>query len=201
MSHAVVTVEIDQKQRIDLALPLDIPNQALAPALAQALELPAQEKETYLLSVKTEEGIVQLSPSATLGEAGILDGFILLLQRREGAPPLRDTGGRALLRAETGETFPLEADSILIGRKDLRRGWLVDIDLSPFDAGKITSRKHARITRQGGKYFIADLASVNGTRLNGQRLPTDEKHALQDGDVLEFGRGGVRLTFRAGGGN
>jgi len=47
------------------------------------------------------------------------------------------------------------------------------------------SRRHARLTFQGGKYVIEDLGSTNGTFINGQRLAGP--HVLKSGDVVAFG--------------
>lgn len=47
------------------------------------------------------------------------------------------------------------------------------------------SRRHARLTFQGGKYVIEDLGSTNGTFINGQRLAGP--HVLKPGDVVAFG--------------
>jgi hypothetical protein len=196
MSHAVITVEISPKKRVDFALPLNVPNQVLAPALAKLLELSEDEDKSYLLFVKTEDGIVRLAMNTTLGEAGVLDGFILQLQCRKGLPAISETSAEAFLQAESGEVFSLGSASILVGRQDAKRGIFVEIDLKPFDIGKTISRRHAKIEHIGDEYALTDLGSVNGTRVNGDRLPANEPHLLKSGDVIEFGRGVMDLTFR-----
>ena len=195
MTFAVVTFEIDSKQRVDLALPLNVPNQVLAQELVKALELPEPKDFTYLFSVKTEDGIVRLSSNTTLGEAGILDGFVLQLQRQEGAPTVEDTEGKAFLQAESGETFSLNSISTMIGRKDVKRGVMVDVDLAPFDLGKIISRRHAVIELRQDQFAVIDQGSVNGTWLNNERLDPKKAFTLKDGDVLVFGRDGVQMKF------
>ena len=196
MSHAIVTVEVPAKERVDLALPLNIPNQVLAPALAQALDLPENGKGIYLLSVKTADGIIRLSGDVTLGDAGVLDGFILQLQQREVKTSGRgDVETRTFLQSESGEIFHLNTSKVVIGRKDVKRGLLVDLDLAPYDTGRVVSRRHAWIEKRGNGFFIIDLASTNGTKVNGKRLASREAHHLEDGDVIEFGRNGVKLTF------
>ena len=52
------------------------------------------------------------------------------------------------------------------------------------------SRKHARIVKEGGRYFIVDLKSSNGTFLNEMRV---KKSALNYGDRIRSGS-----TARAG---
>ena len=53
------------------------------------------------------------------------------------------------------------------------------------------SRQHAMIRRQGGGYWLYDLASSNGSYLNGHRVIDGEK--LRDGDVIRIG--GSNFTF------
>jgi len=195
MSHAVITVEISQKDKVDLALPLNVPNKVLAPSLAKLLKLSEEEDKSYLLSVKTVDGVVRLGINTTLGEAGVLDGFILQLQRRKGVQIQSETSAKALLQAESGEVFALASNSTLIGRQDAKRGIFVEIDLKPFDLGKSISRRHAKIECKGEKYSLVDLGSVNGTSVNGSRLPANEPYSLKNGDLIEFGRGVMGLTF------
>jgi DNA-binding winged helix-turn-helix (wHTH) protein len=54
------------------------------------------------------------------------------------------------------------------------------------------SRCHARIRVENGQATLEDLASKNGTHLNGQRLSTPEP--LHDGNEIRLG--GIALTFR-----
>jgi DNA-binding winged helix-turn-helix (wHTH) protein len=54
------------------------------------------------------------------------------------------------------------------------------------------SRHHARIRVENGQATLEDLASKNGTHLNGRRLSTPEP--LQDGQEIRVG--GITLTFR-----
>ena len=55
------------------------------------------------------------------------------------------------------------------------------------------SRRHALIRREGGKFVIHDLGSMNGTFVNGQQL--DAPYAVSVGDTIEVG--GTRLLVRA----
>jgi predicted component of type VI protein secretion system len=75
-----------------------------------------------------------------------------------------------------GAVYPLEGDQLIIGR-DATTGVAID------DAE--VSRKHARLTFQGGKYVIEDLGSTNGTFVNGQRLVSST--VLKPGDVVSLG--------------
>lgn len=53
------------------------------------------------------------------------------------------------------------------------------------------SRRHARITVDGGRATIRDLGSKNGTLVNGE--PVEGDRELADGDELAIGR--ARMTF------
>ena len=75
-----------------------------------------------------------------------------------------------------GVTFPLEGDQLIIGR-DASNG-------VPINDAEI-SRKHSRLSFQGGKYVLEDLGSTNGTFVNGQRLAGPV--VLKPGDVVSLG--------------
>jgi len=75
-----------------------------------------------------------------------------------------------------GVTFPLDGDQLTIGR-DASNGVAIN------DAE--VSRKHSRMSFQGGKYVLEDLGSTNGTFVNGQRLSGPV--VLKPGDVVSLG--------------
>lgn len=54
------------------------------------------------------------------------------------------------------------------------------------------SRRHAQVVVTNGEATVEDLASKNGTRVNGQ--PVVEKVALRDGDQIEVGT--TTMTYR-----
>ncbi len=53
------------------------------------------------------------------------------------------------------------------------------------------SRRHARIVREGNRFKLIDQ-SINGTYVNGQRVP---ETYLKDGDVITFADGGPKVSF------
>jgi pSer/pThr/pTyr-binding forkhead associated (FHA) protein len=75
-----------------------------------------------------------------------------------------------------GETFPLEGDQLVIGRDASNSIAINDAEIS---------RKHSRLSFQGGKYVLEDLGSTNGTFVNGQRLAGPV--VLKPGDVVSLG--------------
>jgi len=54
-------------------------------------------------------------------------------------------------------------------------------------SGRTVSRRHARLWFEGGRWYLADMQSANGTLLNNMRLQPNQAVALNDGDVINFG--------------
>ncbi|MFW6107950.1 MAG: sigma 54-interacting transcriptional regulator [bacterium] len=77
-----------------------------------------------------------------------------------------------------GRSWPLEGESITIGRDRSNDVWLHD---------DTVSRAHARVEFDGTIWSAADLGSRNGTRVNGERVtraPLSHMDRLQLGDVV-----------------
>jgi pSer/pThr/pTyr-binding forkhead associated (FHA) protein len=95
--------------------------------------------------------------------------------------------------AETEEVFYFAAPAV-IGRFDPSVG-PVDIDLGNIPEGTYVSRKHAKITEEGGVYKVTDLGSSNGTYLlrNGDFERVEESEIV-DGEEIALGN--ARFVFR-----
>ncbi len=88
-----------------------------------------------------------------------------------------------------GKQFPVHGEEAYIGRWDADGGIFPDVDLDADDPEAKISRRHARIVRQSGQYYVEDLGSTNGTFINrGRRLLPGDRHALNDGDELIIGK-------------
>jgi pSer/pThr/pTyr-binding forkhead associated (FHA) protein len=75
-----------------------------------------------------------------------------------------------------GTVYALDGDLISIGRDSSN-------DITVNDAE--VSRRHSRLTFQGGKYVLEDMGSTNGTFVNGQRLTGPR--VLKSGEVVSLG--------------
>lgn len=64
---------------------------------------------------------------------------------------------------------------------------LIGRNVTPCLTGnRYIGREHARIISRNGKYYVYDLGSINGTRLNGRKLKKGTEAELSHGDVLEL---------------
>src|SRR5437879_1252057 len=76
---------------------------------------------------------------------------------------------------EAGREFVFEQSSVVIGRTS-------ECDVVLYDPG--VSRKHARIFAEGEGWFVEDMGSSNGTKVNGSII---KKKQLSDGDAVSLG--------------
>ncbi len=80
-----------------------------------------------------------------------------------------------------------------IGRRDAAQRLYPEIDLADYDRG-VASRNHALIIEQDGVHMLEDLASLNGTALNGKIVPAHQPQRLRPGDRIRIGE--VEIEFR-----
>jgi len=110
------------------------------------------------------------------------------------APQQAEASGYFISKA-SGNVFPVFKSDALIGRYDSVTGMTPDVDLTQEDAARNISRRHARIVTKDGQHFVAEeIGTMNGTFLNGQKLPTGVLTPIHDGDDLTLCR--LALTFR-----
>lgn len=97
--------------------------------------------------------------------------------------------------AAVGAEFGLSSEESNIGRWDADNGIFPDVDLDAHDPEAKVSRRHARIIRENGRYWVEDLGSTNGTFVNrGRRLIPGSRQPLGDGDEIIVGK--TFLRFR-----
>ncbi len=106
--------------------------------------------------------------------------------------------GRYDIETEVVEGLHLERDAVvvlpdahevLIGNFPLVIGRAADCNIVLHDQN--VSRRHAEIRKRDSNYFVKDLGSTNGTRVNGDHV---KEQRLGDGDQIQVGS--TVLQFR-----
>ena len=83
-----------------------------------------------------------------------------------------------------GSRFLLDSALTEVGRRPDSDIFLDDVTVS---------RRHAEFYRQGGKFAVRDVGSLNGTYVNRERI---EEVALNGGDEVQIGK--FRMVFLQG---
>ncbi len=115
------------------------------------------------------------------------------------AAPIPVSGAQINLHIiRTGQIIPLEGRTdYTIGRVSDGQSILPDVDLSPFDAYTHgVSRLHATFRIRKDGYYIEDLGSSNGTRINNNKIPPLVEQSIQHGDVISLGRFKIQALIR-----
>jgi predicted component of type VI protein secretion system len=95
----------------------------------------------------------------------------------------------------TGNVFPVFSNEALLGRFDSVTGQSPEVDLTKEDQSRNISRRHARLVIKDGKFFVAEeIGTMNGTFLNGKKIPTGVLTPIKDGDELTLCR--LVLNFK-----
>lgn len=165
--------------------------------------------EEALYSLRQKGSGKSLDPEKPLEQQGITSGAELTFTRDRRAP-VRDAvvGGGAsrvvllsqrkpmLIEDVTRRTFEILFQPAIIGRPDHTNPASVEmlaVNLEPFEGAKSVSRYHARLTEEGGNYYLESLAEHNPAYLNGSIVRMGEKRRLEQNDRIRVGQ--ISLTF------
>jgi pSer/pThr/pTyr-binding forkhead associated (FHA) protein len=98
-------------------------------------------------------------------------------------------GPHRLVHLRSGmEFFLAPGAETTVGRNDPVTGIHPEVDLTPVDGQRSTSRRHAKVYRRGNKFFVAEeIGTMNGTFVNGTRIETGVPAEIKDGDEVRFG--------------
>jgi hypothetical protein len=79
--------------------------------------------------------------------------------------------------------------TVTLGRSDNRTNYRPDLDLTRYGGHAAgVSRQHARLYIEDGMLKVMDLKSINGTFLNGSRLPPLQARIVRNEDELQLGK-------------
>ena len=110
-------------------------------------------------------------------------GTVAAAEHFEAGPVPSGASVRVLRGFYEGLEVPIDRDWMVIGR-----GRSADFVI----AEPTISRAHAAIGYDGEQFFMQDLGSTNGTRVNGDR---EARVALSDGDELQLGKLRLRVCL------
>jgi hypothetical protein len=110
--------------------------------------------------------------------------------------PLRPAILRVIEPVRAAWEMPVARSPMLLGRASEAEGYHPDFDMTFYDDGDYVSRRHARITRGQGGYFVADTGSSNGTTLNRQPLVPNRAYLLHNGDRIQVGLVVIQFWLR-----
>lgn len=110
--------------------------------------------------------------------------------------PVRPAILRVVAPVRAHWEMPVARSPMMLGRASEAEGYEPDFDMTFYDEGDYVSRRHARITKGRGGYFIADLDSSNGTTVNEQRLAPRKARLLHNGDRIQVGLVVIQFWLR-----
>ena len=113
----------------------------------------------------------------------------------EGTMPSTARARAYFVAKESGKIYPVHKDEVLIGRYDSVTGHRPEIDLTDEDDNRNVSRRHARLLYKDNTHYIAEeIGTMNGTYINGNRIPTGVLTPINDGDEVTLCR--VPVIFK-----
>ncbi|MFM9276823.1 DUF6382 domain-containing protein [Paenibacillus jiagnxiensis] len=150
------------------------------------------KSEYQPFSVQEEDGDGSFETYDDVPEYSIIPATTLLQDNRNDNPVAVRAG--AFLRRVAGksgqpEEIAVKSGSFIIGRSQETAQYV--------DQTEGVSRSHVELSLKGSgqSHVLKDLASTNGTRLNGSLMVPYKEYPLNDGDTFEFA--GVVYTYYA----
>ncbi len=132
-------------------------------------------------------------PTATKPAAVVLDDNLLEFVITVATTPHNGMPDAKLPPTLAPWILPLDRETLLIGRRSIRRNISPEITLDHDDG---VSHRHAQLIRTAdGAFSLSDLGSSNGTTLNGAEILPGVAVTLKEGDIIALGRW-TYLTLR-----
>ena len=91
-----------------------------------------------------------------------------------------------------------DSKEVTLGRVSRGQPVIPDIDLTPYKAYEAgVSRMHLSIKIGEDLVTVADLGSVNGTRINGRKITSHIPHPVKNGDILTLGKFKIQVLLKS----
>ncbi len=212
MARTVLTITSDlfDDSSQEASIRENLPVRTLIAEARKEFNLP---EGNYSLIMKSSGKM--LDPEKTLEQSGVQTGAVLILNRERRAPVremssvmedfsrrLISGTNRAFLREEeSGHIFEIQWQPAIIGRPDANNpasASTLAVNLGPLEGSKTVSRHHARITEQGGQFFVESMADHNPTYLNEGLVRAGERRVLQPDDKIRVGKFSFVFGLKSG---
>lgn len=161
-------------------------NPEIAVRMLRKYSMRMREYSEQLEKLMTEEKVVQESDLPDVDQPS---------KAPEGTVPSTATARAYFVAKESGKIYPVYKDEVLIGRYDSVTGHRPEVDLTDEDNNRNVSRRHARLLYKDSTHYIAEeIGTMNGTYINGNRIPTGVLTPVKDGDEITLCR--VPVIFK-----
>jgi pSer/pThr/pTyr-binding forkhead associated (FHA) protein len=133
-----------------------------------------------------------------MSEPGIMEQEISVDTSTLSDPWMENDSLFSLVILETGDIIQIaNREETTLGRISEGQPIIPDIDLSAYSAYETgVSRLHASLKVKDDQIIIIDLASANGTRVNGKKIPPNIPEPVNNGDVLTLGKLKIQVQMR-----
>lgn len=140
--------------------------------------------------------LLPLVVSAVVFALGVFTVLILIFSRKRQARAWRSGGGRRNETVDTAEPerqaelidveniIANDTKSLLLNKRSIKIGRDAGNDI--VIAKKSVSSEHATIEYRRGQFYLEDLRSTNGTRLNDRKVASNRRVRLKSGDKITF---------------
>lgn len=151
--------------------------------------------KSYSKAEDKEDGMEEIPEESGEFKKDGTDGFLSAQEELSETVLLNGESETILLTGDPGTVFLQERCRLEPVEKNREA---ILLNSFPFCIGKdeagvgyvlkdpVVSRRHAKILKEGMRYFLEDTKSLNGTYLNGERVVPNEKRELKEGDHVDF---------------
>jgi hypothetical protein len=154
----------------------------------QTMETFSEELKEARDQLRRERYVHDAPPKPSLSPAE-LDEETSVIDSTE----LEHTKIRLTVVASGQEIVASGQSELMVGRT--HKNIVADIDLGPYGGSRAgVSRRHCRLLHRDSQWYIEDLASTNGSFINGVKIAPHEPVSLGDGDLIRCGQ--IELKLR-----
>ena len=157
---------------------------ALAADLSNG-KLSLEEVLEHIIAMRDFENGAMLDPGPAKGDPSEDDK-----QKASESPSGEKSGMLALRHSDDKNTIEIRINKVpfIIGKSSEADGTIA--------SNEFISKRHCRVTSRNGRYYLADLSSVNHSYINGKILEPEREYPLKEGDVVRLANADFQVYIR-----